>query len=720
MINTPDILEKLLTGSLAKYKGKLNRDLGRIYTQTLGEGNETEISRSFAMLLSAAVDNAKDPILDDLNINVFTAPILGLLLHLGIDMKSAIDRINEPDMIKASRDFSIDGLDEALKDPDVEQLSKTAKSLSKIISALRIDSGTGPTFHDVDKKIDDLMTVTNAEGSGGISTGTLLPKIGFDRVTNEYSIEKDDLEPLVPEAIKSYINVFLQEANFANLDFPYFKTQFKDNKTRLSRFKPSYKSTSAKNRRLADTEHQAILHYGLFVNDNKLRTNTVDEQGDEILGEGVIDFLTNFPIRFTTFTAKYNAESESKRYSGLFSIFNITGDNTLELTDKNALDNEAVQNITDQWETALYDEQDPEIKKMAEELITYGFLMDGYNFTQTSYLHLVPTEFWAKTEGFSEFKRLGIAEEHISLFTALNNPSAFIETFYDSSFSHTKIEDIQKLIYTTEAGVDYYLPAYAKKNGDQWDIYLNTEYVNSNYTNNSYLEDPTYTKLVWKNPDIQGRTYKIDAFSMEDLNINVKTVVTPNKLVEDKVDANKNLEDATQTTDIREYTSENIQSLKPNEIFVFGSNAEGVHGKGAALLAKNKFGAKQGQSEGLQGQSYAVITKKNWRVEKSSTLQEIGKGLQDMLLFAKENPSKKFLVTKLGSSLAGYSVNDIKGLFEKLKNIIPNNVVLPIEYEVRDNPLPTSGMLKEEFTPEETKDILDQTPDTDPTNTEGC
>ena len=140
----------------------------------------------------------------------------------------------------------------------------------------------------------------------------------------------------------------------------------------------------------------------------------------------------------------------------------------------------------------------------------------------------------------------------------------------------------------------------------------------------------------------------------------------------------------TQTTETREYTPENITSLKPNEIFVFGSNAEGVHGKGAALLAKEKFGAIQGKAEGLQGKSYGVITKKNWRVEKSSTLQEIGKGIQNMLLFAKENPNKKFLVTKLGSSLAGYSVKEIKNLFEKLKNIIPNNVILPKDYEVRE------------------------------------
>jgi len=134
-----------------------------------------------------------------------------------------------------------------------------------------------------------------------------------------------------------------------------------------------------------------------------------------------------------------------------------------------------------------------------------------------------------------------------------------------------------------------------------------------------------------------------------------------------------------------EFTPDNITSLKPNEIFVFGSNAEGAHGKGAALLAKEKFGAKQGQAEGLQGQSYAVITKKDWRKEKSSTLGEIENGLREMLHFARENSDKKFLVTKLGSSLAGYTVGEIKNLFIQLQDFIPNNVVLPKEYEVRDN-----------------------------------
>lgn len=131
------------------------------------------------------------------------------------------------------------------------------------------------------------------------------------------------------------------------------------------------------------------------------------------------------------------------------------------------------------------------------------------------------------------------------------------------------------------------------------------------------------------------------------------------------------------------YTPDNIQTLLPNQIFVFGSNEGGFHGKGAALLAKENFGAIYGQARGLQGQSYAVVTKKYWYQPKSSTLNEIGKELQDMILFARDNPDKEFLVVRLGSDLAGYSVNEIKGLFLKLKKWIPDNVILPKVYEVR-------------------------------------
>lgn len=51
-----------------------------------------------------------------------------------------------------------------------------------------------------------------------------------------------------------------------------------------------------------------------------------------------------------------------------------------------------------------------------------------------------------------------------------------------------------------------------------------------------------------------------------------------------------------------------VNVLRQNEIFVFGSNIQGMHAGGAAWIAIKKFGAVWGEGEGLQGNSYALPT----------------------------------------------------------------------------------------------------------------
>lgn len=43
-----------------------------------------------------------------------------------------------------------------------------------------------------------------------------------------------------------------------------------------------------------------------------------------------------------------------------------------------------------------------------------------------------------------------------------------------------------------------------------------------------------------------------------------------------------------------EHTPDMISELKTDEVFVFGSNLEGMHGGGAAYTAFKKFGAAMG------------------------------------------------------------------------------------------------------------------------------
>ena len=56
------------------------------------------------------------------------------------------------------------------------------------------------------------------------------------------------------------------------------------------------------------------------------------------------------------------------------------------------------------------------------------------------------------------------------------------------------------------------------------------------------------------------------------------------------------------------FTPERISELKADEVFVFGSNLEGMHGGGAAWVAVQHVGAVLGCGVGLRGQSYAIPT----------------------------------------------------------------------------------------------------------------
>ena len=115
---------------------------------------------------------------------------------------------------------------------------------------------------------------------------------------------------------------------------------------------------------------------------------------------------------------------------------------------------------------------------------------------------------------------------------------------------------------------------------------------------------------------------------------------------------------------------DNIKSLEANEIFVFGSNAGGYHGGGAAAFAMHRFGAIWGQGEGLQGQSYAIPTMEG----KESMRAAIDRFTQ----FADQHPELRFLVTRVGCGIAGYSVREVAPLFKGCISL--ENVALPSDF----------------------------------------
>ena len=121
----------------------------------------------------------------------------------------------------------------------------------------------------------------------------------------------------------------------------------------------------------------------------------------------------------------------------------------------------------------------------------------------------------------------------------------------------------------------------------------------------------------------------------------------------------------------RQYTPERISELKENEIFVFGSNLGGFHGGGAARAAHMRFGAIWGQGVGLQGRSYAIPTM-------HGGVDVIQPYVDEFISFAQSHPDLKFLVTRIGCGIAGFTAADIAPLFANA--IDQENIILPEDF----------------------------------------
>ncbi|WP_193596373.1 hypothetical protein [Microbacterium sp. YJN-G] len=114
-----------------------------------------------------------------------------------------------------------------------------------------------------------------------------------------------------------------------------------------------------------------------------------------------------------------------------------------------------------------------------------------------------------------------------------------------------------------------------------------------------------------------------------------------------------------------EITPHDVHDLAPDEIFVFGSNASGQHGGGAARTAYRRFGAVWGEGHGHHGQTYAIDT--------MSGLDVLAEEARTFIDYAREHPALRFLLTPVGCGIAGYTPAQVGPLFAG----IPANVTVP-------------------------------------------
>lgn len=119
---------------------------------------------------------------------------------------------------------------------------------------------------------------------------------------------------------------------------------------------------------------------------------------------------------------------------------------------------------------------------------------------------------------------------------------------------------------------------------------------------------------------------------------------------------------------------------RPNAVFVFGSNEAGKHGRGAALQAAVRWGARWGLGEGPSGRSYGIPTKD--AAIRTLPLGEVEWYVQRFIAHAQFNPEYLFVVTRIGCGLAGYTDADIAPMFASA----PDNCLLPEGWRAAPTP----------------------------------
>lgn len=151
---------------------------------------------------------------------------------------------------------------------------------------------------------------------------------------------------------------------------------------------------------------------------------------------------------------------------------------------------------------------------------------------------------------------------------------------------------------------------------------------------------------------------------------NEERIVTTSSVIEEQ-----EIEIAIPTSSVHEvltsydrFTPNHIFNLRPNQVFVFGTDRKGSQRYGAAGLAAKKFGAQVGVIDGPTGNCYALPTK-------GFSLVDLEKAVARFVDYVKENSQLTFLVTPIGCGHAGFDVKQVANMFKELVEF--KNVMLP-------------------------------------------
>ena len=265
--------------------------------------------------------------------------------------------------------------------------------------------------------------------------------------------------------------------------------------------------------------------------------------------------------------------------------------------------------IIDGWRILLQNKEifatfDPSIKRFSnfgQDLMKAFIIQNGLVGSPMSVLRLLPDEEYKRIienafYSFSESNILnneeGILMAH-SYFLMLNSNNRDIVPF-DKGYKASNLQPISKT-FNLKPGIKKEDVQTLKNRGVQiydaqpslklYSRMLKKALIINNYYNQKTLMGVGTSAAKENAIDIATTLMKDSPFKSDMSPINNKGIDTS-----------------------KGYYTGTVRYLRPNQIWVFGSNPEGRHGYGAASIA-NQFGAIYGKPSGLMGNTYGIVTK---------------------------------------------------------------------------------------------------------------
>lgn len=408
------------------------------------------ITKNFAELIAAAVDNAKDPRLETLGYSANTADTFSIILATGFDIATASSFVNQPiikyiqeEMVKNPNksenqiiketseklnvnleenisDISTFDMFDALGSGDIntdlqkkvliayDKYKTMGKDLGKLIQASRADAKPlGPKLADGEVLINNIENILERASDGKFSIKNVREFLEFTEDTSNFV-------PMFTElGIKRPLNEVLQQI------FPYTKPLFNTVKKEISS-NLKYRDLTADERNQINKQLISYLISGYDFFDYKEMQNIVMSYPTQLFEE-----IKRFPeLKNNDLLKRLNLEVADKR----------TPIDRIVVRNAGVFTSTQRENVQNAW-LDLLESDNESIRNIGLNLIKYSYFTSGLGFRPKGFAHLIPADAYIDHVKDSNNRTLGDYLYEVQNEYSIEDVDNFKDQFYRNNYN---------------------------------------------------------------------------------------------------------------------------------------------------------------------------------------------------------------------------------------------------------------------------------------------